>query len=78
MEEMNAGRGYNLSCHLQALLKSNLASVPQNQIKSQRQRFFFFFSFQILFIWLHKVSVAACGVLFLNLITNAVIAPGEQ
>ena len=42
MKEMNAGRGYNLSCHLQALLKSNLASVPQNQIKSQRQRFFFF------------------------------------
>ena len=38
----------------------------------------FFFSFQILFIWLHKVSVAACGVSFLNLITNAVIASGEQ
>jgi len=59
MEEMNAGRGYNLSCHLQALLKSNLASVPQNQIKSQRQRFFFFF-FLSDFIYLAAQSLS-CG-----------------
>lgn len=78
MEEMNAGRGYSLSCHLQALLKSNLAPVPKTKLNLLRQRFFFFSFFQILFIWLHKVSVVACGILFPDLITNAVIASGEQ
>ena len=58
MEEMNAGRGYSLSCHLQALLKSNLAPVPKTKLNLRGRGYFFFFLSDFIYLAAQSLS---CG-----------------